>query len=525
MVTIVDPGVKVDEGYAVYTEGRERGLFCQTLRRRRVPQRRLAGRVRVPRLHEPATRARGGATTTARCSTPAWPASGATWTSRRCSSRASRRCPRTSCTPAKAEPRLHGAGPQPLRLADGARRARGARAAAARPAPVRHHARGLRRPPAPRAAVDGRQQLVVGAPVDGDARSCRTSGCRAWRSAASTSAASTATRDRRAAGALDRARHRPAVLPQPLAHELGAAGAVGFGEPWTGLIRKLLRAADAAAAVPVRRVRGVLAHRRADPAAAAVRPPRRTRRPTPPTTSSCSATRCSWRRSRGRASSTATSTCRAGTWVHWWSGERDRRAGARARPRAARAAGALRARERGDPAVAGACRARPPGRRPSCGCGSPARRARGRTSASSTRTPARASATSARRSVRCDGTRIELGERARRLRAAGARGDRARAARRGAGHERARRRRAGRGARGGRRAGGGAQESRRARVESTRRARHLAPSGAYRPRPCRSRPAATASSSGWCRSRRRRRRRRRCPPSAPTRAAAAPRGR
>jgi alpha-glucosidase len=30
-VTIVDPGVKVDEGYAVYTEGRERGLFCQTV--------------------------------------------------------------------------------------------------------------------------------------------------------------------------------------------------------------------------------------------------------------------------------------------------------------------------------------------------------------------------------------------------------------------------------------------------------------------------------------------------------------
>ena len=29
MVTIIDPGVKVDEDYAVYAEGRERGLFCQ----------------------------------------------------------------------------------------------------------------------------------------------------------------------------------------------------------------------------------------------------------------------------------------------------------------------------------------------------------------------------------------------------------------------------------------------------------------------------------------------------------------
>jgi alpha-glucosidase len=30
-VTIVDPGVKVDEGYALYREGRERGLFCRTI--------------------------------------------------------------------------------------------------------------------------------------------------------------------------------------------------------------------------------------------------------------------------------------------------------------------------------------------------------------------------------------------------------------------------------------------------------------------------------------------------------------
>ena len=30
VVTIVDPGVKVDEDYAVYTEGRERGLYCRT---------------------------------------------------------------------------------------------------------------------------------------------------------------------------------------------------------------------------------------------------------------------------------------------------------------------------------------------------------------------------------------------------------------------------------------------------------------------------------------------------------------
>src|SRR4029453_7176269 len=30
LVTIVDPGVKVDTSYPLYTEGRERGFFCLT---------------------------------------------------------------------------------------------------------------------------------------------------------------------------------------------------------------------------------------------------------------------------------------------------------------------------------------------------------------------------------------------------------------------------------------------------------------------------------------------------------------
>ena len=53
VVTIVDPGVKVDEDYPVYTEGRERDLFCRTFDGRGVQQRRLARPVRVPGLHEP----------------------------------------------------------------------------------------------------------------------------------------------------------------------------------------------------------------------------------------------------------------------------------------------------------------------------------------------------------------------------------------------------------------------------------------------------------------------------------------
>ena len=53
VVCITDPGVKVDEGYELYTSGRDRGLFCRDGPRRGVPQRRLARAVRVPRLHRP----------------------------------------------------------------------------------------------------------------------------------------------------------------------------------------------------------------------------------------------------------------------------------------------------------------------------------------------------------------------------------------------------------------------------------------------------------------------------------------
>ena len=77
--------------------------------------------------------------------------------------------------------------------------------AAPRAAAVRDHPRGLRRPAAPRAAVDGRQLVLVGAPVDEHAPAAEPRAARASRAAASTSAASSATR-RRAAGPLDRVR-------------------------------------------------------------------------------------------------------------------------------------------------------------------------------------------------------------------------------------------------------------------------------------------------------------------------------
>ena len=125
VVCITDPGVKVDEDFPLYTEGRERGLFCRDGRRRRVPQRRLARAVRVPRLHRTRPRGRGGATSRPPCSTRAWRASGATWTSRRCSSPLQSTMPDDVVHPGGGDAEAARAGAQPLRLADGARRARG----------------------------------------------------------------------------------------------------------------------------------------------------------------------------------------------------------------------------------------------------------------------------------------------------------------------------------------------------------------------------------------------------------------
>jgi alpha-glucosidase len=50
VVTIMDPGIKVDEGYPVYVEGRERAVL-QDLLGRGVPQRGVAGGLRLPGLH------------------------------------------------------------------------------------------------------------------------------------------------------------------------------------------------------------------------------------------------------------------------------------------------------------------------------------------------------------------------------------------------------------------------------------------------------------------------------------------
>ena len=300
VVCITDPGVKVDEDYArLRRRAASATCYCKTARRRRVPQRRLARACARSRTSRTRPRASGGATSRRRCSTRAWPASGATWTSRRCSSPTQSTMPDDVVHPGGGEPRLHARGPQPLRLADGARRARGPAAAAAGAAPVRDHPRRLRRAAAPRAPVDGRQLVLVGAPVDEHAAAAEPRPVRRRASAASTSAASSATATAscwRAGPSSGSSSRSAATTPAraPCAQEPWA-----FGEPWETRLPRHAPAADAAAAVPVRALRRGGAHRRADPAPAAVRASRTTRRPTPPTTSSCSATRCWSRRSRG----------------------------------------------------------------------------------------------------------------------------------------------------------------------------------------------------------------------------------
>ena len=254
--------------------------------------------------------ASGGATSRRRSSTRAWRACGATWTSRRCSCPTSRRCPGTSSIPGGGERALPQGRPQPVRLADGAGGARGPAAAAAGQAAVRDH---------PRRATPG---------CSGDALQWTGDNSSWWEhlwmsmpqlqnlglSGVSFCGVDVGGFFGDSDGEL-LARWTEFGIFQPFCRNHSCKGTVpqepwAFGEPWETVCREMLDAADAAAAVPVRAVRRGGADRRADPAPAAVRVSRRSGRPTAPTTSSWSATRCWWRRSRGPGSSTATSTCR-----------------------------------------------------------------------------------------------------------------------------------------------------------------------------------------------------------------------
>ena len=160
-------------------------------------------------------------------------------------------------------------GPQRVRFADGGGRSGRAFVAAAGRAAVRDLTRRLRRAAAARAAVDGRQLVLVGAPVDEHAAAAEP---RAVRDRVVRRGRRRVLRrlQRRAARALDGVRRVPAVLPQPQRHGHRAAGAVGLRGALGERLPGDAGAADAAAAVPVHGVRGVPSDGRARVAAAAV---------------------------------------------------------------------------------------------------------------------------------------------------------------------------------------------------------------------------------------------------------------
>ena len=205
----------------------------------------------------------------------------------------------------------------------------------------------------------------------------------------------------------------PAVLPQPLAHGTRAAGAVGLRRAVRrALIRELLQLRMRLLPVPLQRCsRSATAPARRSCGRCCSTIPA-TRRPTRPTTSSCSATRCSWRRSRAPGIEhrhVYLPRGHVGALVERRARSTGRRTSSPTRRSASpRSTCARTRRSRCGPC----CRARPARAAARAdGCGSPARRARARRQRELYEDAGEGFGDSARRSVRCDGTRIELGER------------------------------------------------------------------------------------------------------------------
>ena len=153
VVTIVDPGVKVDERYALYTEGRERGYFCLTRDGDEYHNDVWPGLCAFPDFTDPAVREwwgdqhrvlldEGVAGVWCDMNEPAlFVPHGATM-------------PPDVVHPGGGRPRLHGEIHNAYGSLHGAGRSRRAGAAAAGRPAVRDLARRLRRPAAPRAPLD-----------------------------------------------------------------------------------------------------------------------------------------------------------------------------------------------------------------------------------------------------------------------------------------------------------------------------------------------------------------------------------
>ena len=346
VVTIIDPGVKVDDGLPGLRRGpRARLLLPHVHRGAEYRNVVWPGMCAFPDFTNARTRAWWGAHHAALLDQGVagdlvrHERAGAVRPAR------SRRCPSDVVHPGGGAPRLHAQ----VHNLYGSLMARATRegllAARPRRAPVRDLTRRLRGPAAPRAALDGRQLVVVGAPVDEHAPAPEPRAVRAGLGRRRRRRLLRRLR-RRAARALDGVRRASAVLPQPLGNGHRAPGAVGVRRALQSRLPRHARAADAAAAVPLQAVRGESSRPARRSCARCCSSTPTTRSPTRPTTSSCSATRPAGGADHApgaRAPARLPAGGDVGALVHR---RADRRPRARARPRAARPPRALRARQR-----------------------------------------------------------------------------------------------------------------------------------------------------------------------------------
>ena len=210
------------------------------------------------------------------------------------------------------------------------------RAAAGRAA-VRDLARRLRRPAAARAAVDGRQLVLVGAPVDEHAAAAepRAVGDRVGAASTSAGSSTTATASCSRAGPSSARSSRSAATTRAMG--TARAGAVGVRRA----VGERLPGDAASCGCSCCRTCTRLFEECHRTGAPILRPllfeyPGRPGRPTRPTTSSCSVREpARWRRSRRPGIEHRHVYLPAGSWAHWWTNDPHRRTGTCAGARAA----------------------------------------------------------------------------------------------------------------------------------------------------------------------------------------------
>ena len=272
LVTIVDPGVKVDENYPVYTEGRERDLFCKTNEGAEYHNAVWPGVCAFPDFANPETREWWGENQRALLDAGI----AGIWCDM---NEPALFIPHVSTMPGDVVhagedgPKLHAQ----IHNAYGSLMASAAREGLLRLRPDERPfvitRAGYAGSAAARAALDGGQLLVVGAPLDEHAAAAepRALGRRLDRRGRGRLRG---RHERRASGALDGVRGLPAVLPQPHHLRDPPPGAVGVRGALRVGVPRDAQAASAPSPLPLQPLRGVPQDRGPDPQAPPLRVPR-----------------------------------------------------------------------------------------------------------------------------------------------------------------------------------------------------------------------------------------------------------